>query len=322
MTETMQDTALRPDDIEFVFIAESGPLEFQALMLAESLRTFGGGLAGARSTVISPRSSRRPLPDTLKAFERLDVEYVPMDIESAFPEYGPSYKVHAMAQAARRSGAAIMVQVDSDTIFLDEPRLLAATKAATARPVDVKGMCTTSAGDALDPYWRSICQAVSVDYDAIPTVRTTIGGIEVKASYNGGLIAARRDSGVFETTDDFFRKIIQAGPGPFTGTGLRVVSGTEVASEAGSAYWATCQAAFSLAAVKLGVEVAILPERYNFPLHLYDAEAPALAASPVHIHYHWLASGKTGNVEAMCDSRLGLSDEASTWLRARLPLPE
>src|SRR5580704_4437151 len=133
--------------IEFVLNAEAGVLEKQAILLCESIRRFGGVLASSAITVVSPRKSRRPSRDTLRELDRLQVEYLALNIDSACSDYGPSFKLHAVAHVASRSGPPIVVQIDSDTLFVAEPILLLTAGSASARPVDVKGMCTTGSED-------------------------------------------------------------------------------------------------------------------------------------------------------------------------------
>src|ERR1700674_2817111 len=77
-----------------------------------------------------------------------------------------------------------------------EPILLLNDGSAAARPVDVKGMCTTGPEDEFDGYWRALCALVGVDYERVPVIQTTVDRLEVRASYNGGLLAARRASGI------------------------------------------------------------------------------------------------------------------------------
>src|SRR6202165_524229 len=156
------DTAA--DKIEFVLIAESGILESQALLLCASIRQFGGVVSTAPITVVSPRKSRRPSFATPRHLDSLQAEYLALDIDSACPEYGPSFRVHAAAHVARRSGPPIVVQLDSDTVFIGEPVLLVHDGPAAARPVDVKGMCTTGPENEFDGYWRALCALVGVDY--------------------------------------------------------------------------------------------------------------------------------------------------------------
>lgn len=314
----MIDTAA--PQVEFVLNAEAGILERQALFLCESIRQFGGAVSSSPVTVVSPRKSRRPSHATLRRLDRLQVEYLPLEIESPCPEYGPSFRVLSTAYVARRSGPPIVVQIDSDTLFVGEPVGLLANGPAAARPVDVKGMCTTGPGDEFDGYWRALCSLVGVDYERVPVIQTTVDRVVVRASYNGGLVAARRASGVFERTEEFFFRLVAAGLRPWDGRGLTVESGAGRVSEAGSAYWGTSQAAFSLAAVGGGHRVAILPDTYNFPLHLLDHPTTAVPTPLVHIHYHGLASSGDADANALLDARLGLPAESREWLRSRLPL--
>ena len=304
--------------IEFVLNAEAGVLEQQALLLCESVRRFGGDLSSSLITVVSPRKSRRPCAATLAQLDRLQVDYLPLEIQSACPEYGPSFKVHAVAHVARRAGPAIVVQIDSDSLFVRAPHLLTNIDAAAARPVDVKGMCTTGSGDEFDEHWRTLCAIADVDYERVPILQTTVDRLRVRASYNGGLIAARRAGGVFERTEEFFERFVAADQRPWRRDGFVVRSGTELVSTAGSAYWGLSQAAFSLAAIACGNSVDLFPSTYNFPLHFLETTAVPMPL--VHIHYHWLASDNHEGPSALLDGRLGLPEDVREWLRSRLPL--
>jgi hypothetical protein len=313
------DAAAR--QIEFVLNAEAGPLERQALLLCESIRQFGGVLSSSAITVVSPRGSRRPSDATLAKLDRLGAEYLALEIDSACPDYGPSFKVHAVAHVARRTGPSIVVQIDSDTVFVAEPpTLLLKHESAAARPVDLKGMCTTGARDGFDGYWRTLCALVGVDYERLPVIQTTVDRVKVRASYNGGLVVARRASGIFERTEEIFLRLVAAGLRPPHGKGFTVKSGAGIVGEAGSAYWGTSQAAFSLATIAGGHTVELLPDTYNFPLHCLDDMTMPVPTPLVHIHYHWLASGGKGDANALLDARLGLPAQTREWLRSRLPL--
>jgi hypothetical protein len=306
--------------VEFVLNAEEGILERQAVMLCESIRQFAGALSSSAITVVSPRKSRRPSPAALSAIDRLGAEFLPLDVDSVCPEYGPSFKVHAVSHAARRPGPPIVVQVDSDSLFVAEPTSLLGIEAAAARPVDLKGMCTAGPGDAFDAYWRAACTLFGVDYEGIPTVRTTVDRQLVRASYNGGLFAARRDVAIFERTEEFFRKLAVAGLTPWNERRVTIRTGSGMVSELGSSFWGTSQLALSLAAVAGGIRVDLLPETYNLPLHCLDDMVAEVPTPLVHLHYHWLASSGTAEANALLDTRLHLATDVREWLRARLPL--
>ena len=304
--------------VEFMVIAEAGILESQALLLCESIRHFCGRYANCPITVVSPRSSRRPSPETLRKLDMLSAEYLPTDVRSAAPDYGTSYRVHAAACIESRPGPPVIVQLDSDTAFISEPDFSLLGVDAAARPVDVKGMCTTGPDDAFDAYWRKLCAILSVDYEGIPWVETTVDRQVVRASYNGGLLVTRRASGLFARTDQFFRRLVEAELHPWTANGPLLRTGTGFLSGSRTAYWGTSQAAFSLAAVASGRDVQLLPATHNFPLHSIDQMTAAVRDQLVHLHYHWLFT--TPEETAPILKRLNLPSETADWLEERLPL--
>jgi hypothetical protein len=308
------------DDVEFVLIAESGILEAQACLLCESIRRFAGIYSRAAITVVSPRSARRPSRLTLRKLDQLQAEYLPVEIDSCCPEYGTSYRVHSLAHIARRPGPPIIIQLDSDTIFLSEPDFALAGNQLAARPVDMKGMCTTGARDHFDPYWRKLCALVGVNYEQMPIVNTTIDHKRVRASYNGGLVAAQRAGGLFELTEDIFKRLVAAGMKPWSANGPEIMTGTGLLSGAATAYWGTSQAALSLATVVGRHSVRHLPATHNIPLHLLDRMTTSLPTPMVHVHYHWLFSADQNGPNPRWDAKLKLSEEAAEWLKARLPL--
>jgi hypothetical protein len=311
-------TPIVDSSVEFVLVAEAGILEAQALLLCETIRCFAGAYARSPITVVSPRRARRPSASTLRKLDQLQAEYLPIEIESCCPSYGTSYRVHAVTHVERRPGPPVIVQLDSDTIFVAEPDFSLDECDAAARPVDVKGMCTTGPQDPFDNYWRRFCALVNVDYERLPLIQTTVDRQRVQASYNGGLLVARRSSGIFERTDSFLRQSIAVGLKPWLGESPTFSTGTGTLRGAATAYWGTSQAAFSLAAVAGKHSVRLLPETHNVPLHVLDRMASPIPAPVVHLHYHGVFSPDSYNPTAT--ERLRLPAETEEWLKARLPL--
>jgi hypothetical protein len=318
--ETGDMPSTSKDHAEFVLIAEAGILEAQALLLCESIRRFTGAYSQSAITVVSPRRARRPSLATLRRLEQLQAEYLPIEIDGCCPEYGPSYRVHTLAHVERRPGPPIIIQLDSDTLFVAEPDFSLNGSAAAARPVDVQGMCTTGPGDSFDDYWRRLCALVGVDYEAVPIVETTIGHQAVRASYNAGLIAAQRACGLFQRTEDIFNRLVAEGMKPWTADGPIISTGTGIISGAATAYWGTSQAAFSLAAVAGHHTVRLLPATHNFPLHLPDSLAAPIPKPLIHIHYHGLFSADSADANPILSEKLKLPADVTEWLEARLPL--
>jgi len=302
-------------NIEFCFVVETGVLEQQAILLCESIRRFAGPHADAMLTVISPRSARRPSAATIARLLQLGAAYVPLELDSPTPEYGPSYRTLALGWRARQNGPDVLVQLDSDTLFLDAPDLALNDHIAMARPVDVKGMCSGGPGDRFEPVWLRMCAVCDVDIDRLGYVRSTVDKRKVRASFNAGLVVARRF--VFELIAEFFSRIAAAGIRPFLGQASVMRTGSGQVSPAGHEMWGTTQAAISLAVARLGSTVRNLAPDDNIPLHLWHRLDP-LPERVAHLHYHWLFADAGACAAALAG--LPLRPEQAAWLRSRLPL--
>ena len=305
-------------ELEFCLVIEAGVLEVQGLLLCNSIRRFAGRHARARITAVSPRPERRPSTSTIRELETLGVHYAETEIRSPAPEYGPSFKVFALAWAAAQPGPPVLIQLDSDTVFVGEPRLALGGHGAAARPVDVVGMCSTGEDDPKDALWRRMCKVCETEVEALPFIATTIGRQPVRASYNGGLVAASRD--LFETIGETFSVLLEADIRPFAESGLTIRTGTELVSAKGAEYWGVSQAAISISLAKLSRTARILPPTHNVPLHMF-ADLDPLPAPAIHLHYHWLF-GTHQESNPVLDGRMALPAVQSAWLKQRLPFSQ
>lgn len=300
-------------------MVESGPLEAQALLLVESLRAYGGRHASAAVTAVSPRAARRPAPATVRALRRLGADYVRLDVDGACPAYPTSWRVHALAELERRPGPEVLVQLDTDTMFLGDIGPLCVDATASARPVDVKGMGSAGPGDHYEPYWEALCRLAGTTPDALPFVETSVDHTRVRATHNGGFVAARRAAGLFARAEELFRRGAAADLRPHAGTGINVVAGHGDVGEQGSEWWGSAQAVVSVAAASLGFELGPLPPGVNVPMHSWDALDPKPEAV-LHAHYHWLLADPLAEPHPMLDPDVLGSAEKVAWLRSRIPL--
>ena len=294
-------------------------MERQAQIACESLREFGGSMSSSAMTVVSPRPERRPSHAFVQCLAKLDVEYLALDIVSPCPQSGPSYKTLSLAAVEARSGPPVLVQLDSDTLFLDEPSRLYVDEGVAARPVDDRGFATTGPEHPVDGFWRAACLCLDLSYDELPSVRTTVTDVDVKVNYNGGLISARRDLGLYRHAMEFLRRLLAAGVlPPVRRSAIR--TGAEIVDGPGARFFGMDQAALALACVALKADVRSLPSGYNFPVHMLDQIKVKIPYPLVHIHYHWLGEMEAGS-NPLLSPRLGLSDEQLDWIRSRLPIP-
>lgn len=305
---------------EFIFIAESGALEQQGLLLCESLRKFGGRYAQADIKILQPRRERKISEEGRREFLALRARIVEMSIVSPCPEYGTSYRVFACAAYEPCSRADCLIFMDSDCVLLSEPDLELQGADLAVRPVDVKGMCTSGVGDPKDNYWRELCRICGVDYSRVPHVTTTVDQVRVKASFNGGLTVVRGGRGLFAKTADFFQRSLEAGLVSWPDLAAPFPAGHGMVSVEGGRLWGSSQASLSLAICALGLSARILPASQNFPLHYYPEMLPAIESGAIpmisHLHYHHVFRGNPADNPVLA-GKPGFPKESIGWLRDR-----
>lgn len=308
-----------------MFIAEQGVLEQQALLLIESIRLFTTKYTNSLITVISPRASSRPSTRTLEQLEKLQVNYIALDIKSPCPEYGTTFRILASDYFEKYSKADNLVVLDSDTFFLATPDLSLQDADISVRPVDVKGMCSAGPEDPMDLYWQNLCKCCNVDYDIIPNVTTTVDNLEVKASYNGGFVVAKKTANIFQQTKEYFLKSLESDLKPNKNTSCKFQAGHGIVSSEGFQYWGSSQACLSLAVWGSGYTVKTLPDTHNFPLnnlaHFVTPLTETQKTKLVHIHYHHLFSSEAG-IKCLFDGQISLPREVSSWLASKIPFSD
>lgn len=323
MARDVLPPVLGPRDLQFVFVAEQGLLERQAVLLAESIRLLGDDWRDAELCAVSPRAARRPGPDSLQALERLGVRVVALDVESPCPDYGTSWRMAALTRIEAAPGPPVMVMLDSDTLFLAPPRLRLDPRGVALRPVDVKGICSEGPQDPLDRYWQRLAQLCDVDLDAVPWVDATVTGERIRASHNGGFVAVARHHGLFARAFQFLERTCLHDLAPRTEIGGPYRIGSGEASGEAIRLWGSAQTTLTMAMVSLGLHQQLLPPTYNVPLHLAD---PLLRRHPqardraVHVHYHHLCEADTLASNPLLDGRMQIPDPVRALLARHLPL--
>lgn len=314
-------------DCSFILSVERGKLESQAIFLVESLRRFGGAYADCPVYAISPRPTRQIGRNTRRALTALGAEIIVEDLVWQHETYGTVARMAVSAWAERNLTSEILVALDDDLFFANEPDFSLPESDFLARPVDVKEMCTTGSGDPYDPYWHAIATLTGVDYDKIGWVETSIEHIRVKASYNGGMIAVRRAVGLFQTTQTLFQTIRANNLAPYQFGHKKIFSAIGLAGAEASRWWGSSQAAFSLAVTQQKARGIIASPTYNVPIHLagyarYVGKQVTLKDA-VLVHYHWLLEQESIRENPLLDEDWGaLRPDVLSWLKSKTPLPK
>lgn len=309
--------------VSFVLCIEDNGIRDQALLLCESIRRFGGRHRDAPILAFSPRPGLCIDAQTRSALADLGVQYVDEPLNTFCLEYGSANRVVAAAWAEAHCTSDFIVVLDSDTVFLDEPQLPEDADVAV-RPVDSKGSATGGPFDPFEAYWQKLADMGATSLERLPYMDTTIGRERIRASYNGGLIVARREKGLLTQWSELFARSVKAGLLPYRGSGINIHASTGQVGRAASEYWGSNQAALALTIWAETDRVLHYPACYNVPLHLVatqgDLDPTWSAQPPVHLHYHWMFQPEYHEIAMELMAKLGVPEDRLAWLARRIPL--
>lgn len=313
---------LDESDVAFLICVEANRLEPQARLLCESIRTFGGRYREAPILAVSPRPHLALDPEARAPLEALGVTYAVKPLNETGSLYGPINRIVAGAWAETTCRQPYLVLLDTDTVFVGEPAFVRAD--AGVRPVDVKGATSSGAGDPQDVYWSRMCDLGGIDPSRLPMISTTIDGVQIRASYNGGFTVIRRDLGILQRTRDIFFASHKENLRPLAGKGLDVFASTGSVGREASEWWGASQAALSAAIWSNTADVYTYDARYNIPLnHLADpcrSWPLRRGHTPVLLHYHHLTEAPYQENLLQVLARLGCSSGVLRWIKERLAL--
>ena len=287
--------------LAFVICVESGSLEEQAVLFAESIRTWGGTNADARIVSVEPRGESGIADATLAEFERLVVEHHTDELNDQFPKYPIANKVFTAAWAEQNLADDVIAVCDTDTFFVNDPVRLEVERGAAARPVGQKKRGSTGPDDENDEYWLRMYQLCGVEER--PFTETTRAGTQIRAYFNSGLLAVRREEGILAQWLEDFLTLMDAKH--FPSDGRRNMD----------------QLALAVTMARNWDRVEILDAPYNYMLRrrpkMPEPDRSLPLEELVQVHYRkWLAV--PGFVDEL---RPPIPDgERLRWLRERLPL--
>lgn len=315
---------MQTPDCSFVLSVEQGKLEAQAILLVESLRRFGGAYANCPVYAVSPRPARQMGTACAAALTALGVQIITRELLPLNEAYGTVARMAACAWAEQNLSSEIIVSLDDDLFFTGEPDFRLQGGDFFARPVDIKGMCTSGPNDPCDHYWHQIAQLAGIDYDEIPWVETTVDHIWVKASYNGGMVAVRRRLGLFQKTMEIFQSMRKNNLAPYQALKGEVFSSIGYVGPEATRWWGSAQAALSMAVIRQKAIIALAPPTYNVPAHeAVSAERPMSTVTlkdAVLIHYHWLLDSEYTGKSPFFHANSTLSPDMIAWLKYKTPL--
>jgi len=289
--------------VPFAFvICTEPPIEKQSRLLVRSIRRFGGGLASAPIVSYAPRPGQSLSAECRAEFRRLDVMLPRATLNRQWTDYPLANKPLAAANAESHVDADALLFLDSDMVLLDEPTecVLGSASEIALRPAFHRNIAVSGSGETESAFWKSLYLIAGCR----PTrrVRTTCDYKVILEYYNSGMIAVRRERGLFAAWRDallgLFEKDLQPQDGPYY----------------------LEQAALAVTVTKHVRQPTILSPRYNLPVHwpcLQRGRVINHLESAVSLHYaDSFSEGGWRKVLKVFGGRLG--EERTGWLEENL----
>ncbi len=259
-------------NLAFVICTEVGDLEEKSLLLAKSVREFGGVFSECPIYSFQPRTGEKLASSTLREFDTLSVEHIDKTLNLDFPEYPLANKPIVCSYAERNLDYEYLVFLDSDKVLLAPPSDLFSLESfdVALRPVDGKNIGSCGTVDKNHPYWESLFNLLGVTNYCY--VDTTVTNLRIIGYWNSGMVAVRRSKGVFSAWADNFSRVMTMGIQPADGI------------------FFTEQSVLAATLHQLVAKIKELPFGYNYPIHMHldvaEKIRPKSLEGITSIHYH------------------------------------
>jgi hypothetical protein len=245
-------------EMAFACLAGTDAQARHALLLAQSLREFGGSLSA------SPVMALVPVGAVLRAeieagLQACGVSTVPFALPSPLDVVPLAERAAGAAQAegAAQQVARLLVWLDSDSLILREPLGLRIPPASRmgCRPVDHQ-LIGSPVGEEPSAFWQAIYARCGVSRERIFPVRTTVEGKTIRAYFNAGCLVVRPEARLLRRWESAILTL--AGRDEFC-----ALSGRE------GLFFHQAVLAGTLLATLGRQEIVELPPTVNYPLHLH-----------------------------------------------------
>jgi hypothetical protein len=262
-------------NITFICCVESGPLEDQTVRMIESLRRWGGRVANAPVTAVTPRVGPGLARHTRQALDRLNARYIRCARKSGYSWFVFLNKPQALIVGEEACTTETVCWLDSDLLIVGEPDqlFLSASEDFTACASDQE-MATTGPDNPFHPLWEQHCKTLGLNIEDLPWIVTESDKKRIRLYWNGGLFVYRRSTG-------FANHYLQ--------TCLGLLESRITSAAPGYSLGIDEMSAIGLAMIQHGLRWRPLPDSHNHPVcsqgHEERYNAAQFQAARI-IHYH------------------------------------
>jgi hypothetical protein len=260
--------------ISFVCVVESGFLEPQTVRLVESLRRWGGRMAGAPIIAVTPRFGPPLARVTHQALDRLGVRHV-RATRSNYVWFPYLNKARALVVAEAITTTETICFLDSDMIIAGEPdQLILNADEDFACCAPEQEMGTTGPDSRFHSLFEQHCKTVGMTIDDLPWITTETDRKRIRLYFNAGVIVYRRTTAFVNSWEE---------------NCVRVLDSHVISDGPGFHLGVAEQAAIGFAVLKLKLRWRALTDSHNYPMcpagHDQRYSEAKLREARI-IHYH------------------------------------
>jgi len=196
----------------FAFMQAYGEDERESLLMAHSLRMFGGELANQPLWLMMPQKLEQVSESTRQALRKLDVQINRFEVPEealGFPFGGKVYAA-AAAESLASYQADVLIWMDSDTIFAGEPAefVLRGNVNLGYRPVMLKNISSLY-DEPVNAFWSFIYERCGTPVKKIPPMTTTVDTVRIRPQFNAGILSVRPQKRLLQAWRDNFERLYQ-----------------------------------------------------------------------------------------------------------------
>ncbi len=179
--------------------------------MVKSIRNFGGKLQNAPIWVFVPSDFAILMEQVRAKFQNLPgIEVFQCEIPKDSRAYNYAGKTFASGEAERMAAgkAKVLVWLDSDTIFLNEPveLLLPDGILLGYRPI-MHNRSGTLYGREPIPFWKQVYNVLGIEEGKFFPMTTAVDRVDVNPYFNAGIIAVRPEAGILTKWGKDFKRL-------------------------------------------------------------------------------------------------------------------
>ncbi|MBN1483469.1 MAG: hypothetical protein JXA37_02000 [Chloroflexia bacterium] len=280
----------------FVTMVRTESERAQVRLLIDSIRAFGGPLAGSPIWVFAAG------PQELPELAGPDLQILPLEVSDTARRnyFGPKVAACARAEQLAAGKARSLVWISPNCLVLQPPLLfeLGENLDAALRPVHVQNV-GLRAEEPLNDYWRRVYQQVGVE-DLQMTVESFVGGRRLRAYFNTHAFSINPARGLLQEWLEHLEALV--GDESFH-AGL---------DDAGHIFLFQALLSTLLASRIEPQRLRLLPPDYGYPYNLQASVPPERRAQRLNDLACLTYEGRSLDIETMDD--IAVEEPLASWL--------